>query len=355
MAELDLQRAYTLNKPILPGDQLRRTKADLAKSEPPRWAVRDRIIIGGLSIILGEEGLGKGVTVSWILAQLTNGSLPGEFEGVPINAAVIGDEDSWHDVWTPRLHAAGADLDRVQLLEGPEGAQVEFGTHRDAIVHAVREDDVRVIFCDALVDNIGRETNDWHGKEVRSALEPAKWLAKELDIAIIGAHHPNGKGTSFRTLFSGSKQFIAVARSCLLLAQHPDSATGRVLCKGKGNYANPAPLEFDIESIEFDTEHEDGRNLHWNQPVATNWRESEFDVHTLLNPPKEKKAESKTSRCERYILENVTATPSPAAHHEEMLALMGIESRSTITTAKLRTHTVSDKLPDGGWVWHRTQ
>ena len=94
---------------------------------------------------------------------------------------------------------------------------------------------VRVLFLDALLDVLGVGVDDWRSKQVRHALQPLRALAREFDIAVVGAMHPNKRADSFRQLVSGASAFNAVSRSSLLLAAHPDNEDRRVLVRGKGN------------------------------------------------------------------------------------------------------------------------
>ncbi len=106
--------------------------ADLGRSAPPRWAWQHRVVLGYLNLLLGNEGVGKGTLVAWLIARLTRGELPGDLRGRPVGVGVLGDEDSFDDVWTPRLHAAGADLTRVVQIERPDGGFVNIREDRES-------------------------------------------------------------------------------------------------------------------------------------------------------------------------------------------------------------------------------
>src|SRR5262249_39819170 len=148
--------------------------------------------------------------------------LPGNLEGTPVTIGIIGDEDDFHQAWVPRMHAVGADLDRVKQIEPSEGL-IELAADRDRLAAIVREYEIRLVFLDQLSDNVGAGTNDWHPKQLRGALAPARHLARELDCAVLGCLHPRkGASTSFREIVSGSHQYNAVSRSSLLLAEHPE-------------------------------------------------------------------------------------------------------------------------------------
>lgn len=259
-------------------DELTVRGADLGRARPPRWAWQDRIVIGYLNLLLGNEGVGKGVLVVRLIARLTRGELPGDLRGEPVAVAVVGDEDSFDDVWTPRLHAAGADLSLVVQIERPDGGYIDLREDRERLAQAVARHRLRVVFFDQLLDNIGVGVDDWRQKPVRDALQPLRSLARELDVAALCNLHPNKRGSSFRALVAGAPTFNALSRSSLLLAQHPEDEDVRVLVRGKGNLSRtPAAVEFRIAEHRFDA------NGHeFKVPVASVPWTSELTVDALL-------------------------------------------------------------------------
>jgi hypothetical protein len=263
------------------------TAADLSKSRPPRWAWQDRIPIGYLSLILGVEGIGKSSLAAWLIARLTRGDLPGHLREQPINVALVGDEDSFAHVWTPRLYAAGADLDRVKALDRPEGGYIELKADRERIATAIDLEGIQFVFFDALIDHLGTGVNDWHAREVREALQPLRWIAREMDTAVTGSMHPNKRGSTFRELVAGSSAFNAVSRSSLLLAQHPEDEDRRCLVRGKGNLsAAPPALDFAIETCTFSANGHDFR-----VPRASGFVVGDLSVDELIDTSASKTAE----------------------------------------------------------------
>lgn len=252
--------------------------ADLARAQPPRWAWQQRIVLGYLNLLLGNEGVGKGTLVAWLIARLTRGDLPGDLRGQPTGVGVLGDEDSFDDVWTPRLHAAGADLERVVQIERPDGGFVNVREDRERLGRVVASEQLGALFFDQLLDNLGVGVDDWRQKPVRDALQPLRALARELDIAALGSLHPNKRADSFRQLVAGAPAFNSVSRSSLLLAQHPDDESMRVLVRGKGNLAQaPEAMEFQI------TEHRFTANGHqFKVPLAQGFHVGELTVDDLI-------------------------------------------------------------------------
>lgn len=253
--------------------------ADLSLSRPPEWAWQDRIVLSAMNLVVGLEGAGKGTIVSWISAKLTRGELPGSLYGEPVSVAIVGDEDGFDAVWTPRLHAANADLDRVKLIERGDGTLMELAADRDQLSTMVDAHGVRLLYLDQLTDNLGAAVDDWRAKQVREALAPARQLARELNCAVLGSLHPNKSGGTFRQLMSGSIAFNALSRSSLLLAEHPEDPERRVVTRAKGNLsAIPDAVEFAIEGHVFTA------NGHiFNVPRATDFSISTLTTEDLLS------------------------------------------------------------------------
>ena len=255
-------------------------RADLSRSTPPRWAWQDRIVSGYLNLLLGNEGIGKGATFAWIAAQLTKGELEGDYQGTPISVAIIGDEDSFDSVWTPRLHAAEADLDRIVQIERPDGGYIDLARDRRKLEEAIKDAGIGLVYLDQLLDNLATGTEINGQKGVRDALQPMRVLAREVVLPVLGSLHPNKRAETFRELVAGTVAFNAVSRSSLLLAEHPDQDGRRVIARGKGNLSEaPAALEFEIESHCFTA------NGHeFDVPRVCSFTESGLTVDDLLNP-----------------------------------------------------------------------
>src|SRR5215212_8601014 len=71
---------------------LRVRRADLSRVRPVEWLWRRRLPVGYLSLLLGAEGMGKGVLVAWLIARITSGELPGDLAGRPGRVLIVGDE-----------------------------------------------------------------------------------------------------------------------------------------------------------------------------------------------------------------------------------------------------------------------
>ena len=89
------------------------------------WLI-GRLVRGVLNLLTGEEGVGKGTLLAWLIGRATRGELPGALYDRPARVLWIGDEDSWERVVGPRLYVAGADLSMVRdLTMGNESALLD--------------------------------------------------------------------------------------------------------------------------------------------------------------------------------------------------------------------------------------
>lgn len=223
--------------------------ADLSRTREFKWAWEQRVLIDHFNLVIGEEGIGKGNLAAWIAARITRGELRGDLYGKPRSITLIGDEDSWDNIWTPRLHSAGADLGRAIYIEAGGNGVFEVKRDAEALLDFIRQESIALVFFDQLLDNLGFHTDSWREKEVRDALNPLRRLAASSSAAMLASMHPNKKsGSSFRNRISGTSAFNALARSSLYAVAHPHLPDRCVVVRAKGNYSvEPDAFEFCIE------------------------------------------------------------------------------------------------------------
>src|SRR5436190_16523849 len=94
-------------------EALKTRGVELARVRPLLWLWARRIPLGVLSLLIGEEGTGKGTLAAWTIARASRGELEGDKRGKPARVLIVGDEDGFDQIWVPRLHAADADLNNI--------------------------------------------------------------------------------------------------------------------------------------------------------------------------------------------------------------------------------------------------
>jgi hypothetical protein len=186
------------------------------------WLWDNRFALGKVGLIVGLPDEGKGQLLSYIAAQVTNaGYWPIEEGQAPQgNVLLFTAEDDTKDTVSPRLAAAGADLERVEIVGMVHGEKqnrmFNIATDLDMLKQKILEvGDVRLVLIDPIAAYLGiGKIDSFRGTDVRAVLAPLVDLAAELNAAVIGVMHFNKKIdiTNAMLRISDSLAFAAVAR-----------------------------------------------------------------------------------------------------------------------------------------------
>ena len=234
--------------------RLRMTWASDIQPRPMKWLWEKRLPSGALALLAGREGLGKSIWTAWLVAQLTQGTLPGEYVGSPRSVIIVATEDSWDHVIVPRLMAAGADLERVARLEAVAAAGFDSTLmlpHDNGELEAViAENKVALTVLDPLISRLDAKLDTHKDAEVRRALEPIAQLADRTQAAFLGLIHVNkSRDADALTSVMGSRAFPGVARAVLHMAADPEDEDKRLLGHSKNQYdRKAATIRLHIES-----------------------------------------------------------------------------------------------------------
>jgi putative DNA primase/helicase len=100
--------------------------------KPVEWLWPGRVAIGKQTLIAGEAGLGKSqIGIAMAAAVTTGGPWPCNEGHAPLgNVIILSAEDDPADTIVPRLLAAGADRQRVQIITA---VRSEDGSDRRAL------------------------------------------------------------------------------------------------------------------------------------------------------------------------------------------------------------------------------
>ncbi len=132
------------------------------------WLSKARIPLGALTVLAGFGGLGKTAYTAFLAAQVTRGETDGLHVGQPMNVVICSAEDTWQHTLSPRLIAAGADMNRVFWVaatgevneEEPDPAAITIPQDIADLEEAIRmTGDVTLVVFDPLVAFIGDETD----------------------------------------------------------------------------------------------------------------------------------------------------------------------------------------------------
>jgi hypothetical protein len=208
------------------GRVLRLTPASAFTIKRIKWLWADRIPVGEITVMPGREGVGKSTVLAKIAADITNGTLDGEFVGQPRNVIYIANEDSWSKTIAARMIAAGANLDRVFRLDlDPSSSELgspNFPVDARRLEKLIRENDVACVMIDPIVSALDAKIDVNKAREVRSALEPLQGVMDRTDCSTIALMHFNKNTTGdVSTRVAGSRAFAEVARAVISVAEKP--------------------------------------------------------------------------------------------------------------------------------------
>jgi hypothetical protein len=218
------------------------------------WLWEDRIPLGSLTLFVGDPGEGKSILCEFLAAKISKGEhLPGDFRNIaPQNSIFITGEDNLSDTVRPRADDAGADCNRIFVLNDKVSNGIfKIDEHLPLIEKEVdRIGNMALLVLDpitALGIPIFSSTRD-EEKTIRARLLPIISLAQRKNLAIIGVHHCNkdsAKKALYRVL--GGIDFAAAARAVWLIQRDEDNKRRRFFSSLKSNLSKESPtLAFSI-------------------------------------------------------------------------------------------------------------
>jgi putative DNA primase/helicase len=202
---------------------------------PVEWLWRDRVPRGMLSLFAGDPKLGKSlVTIATAAAGSRGAALPGDNppDG-PGSVILLSAEDDPARTIVPRLIAAGADRNRVHLLESVDcGDGIEAPPNLRADIDKIEDavasrDDCRLIVIDP-VSASRAGTDDHRNAELRGILSPLNAVAERTNVAVVLVTHQNqSTGTNGKHRVTGSLTYVGACRANFLFVRDRDDPTGR--------------------------------------------------------------------------------------------------------------------------------
>ena len=199
--------------------ELKMIKMSDIEAQEIEWLWYPYIAYGKLAIVQGDPGDGKTTLILNLAAKLTKGEGLDENMKVmePMNVIYQTAEDGLADTVKPRLLQAGADCEKVLVIDESEKS---LSMLDERIEEALIKTGARVLILDPIQAYLGSGTDMNRANEVRNMTKRLAALAEKYKCAIILIGHMNkaaGNKAAYRGM--GSIDFYAVARSVLLVGR----------------------------------------------------------------------------------------------------------------------------------------
>ena len=213
---------------------------------PVEWLWKPYLPFGKLSVLQGNPGEGKTYFAMHLAAACTNGKLLPNMEHMePFNVIYQTAEDGLGDTVKPRLIEAGADLDRVLVIDDSD---VQLTLSDERIEKAIIENNARLVIIDPIQAYLGADVDMNRANEVRPIFMRLGQVAQRTGCAILLIGHLN-KAAGMQSLQRGlgSIDIAAAVRSVMFIGKLKHDPTMRILTHEKSSLAPPgASLAFSL-------------------------------------------------------------------------------------------------------------
>ena len=324
---------------------------DLAAATQPRWLATGRIPRAAITLLVGDEGIGKSLLWVWLVAYITTGKPFPQF-GIPArepgHVIIVITEDVWASTVRPRLEVAGADLDYIRVIctdDDGSGAPI---FPRDLHLIADANPTPVLVLVDAWLDTVPQSMNVKDPQQARLALHPWKEIATRTDAAMMLVTHTNRVASSnARDRYGITGELRKKVRMSLYAQANEDGQL--VVGPEKMNTARPLPASvFAIKSVQHfaATDDDDG-----TVPELVYAGESDMTARQHLA---ENVAAAVTDSADAvpWLARFLATGPRWATDIFDAAKSAGLSEKKT-RTAKLRLNVeASREVSNGPWFWH---
>jgi AAA domain len=320
----------------------------------PTFAWEPRIPLGTLTLVAGLPGQAKSHLLVYLGARLTRGQLEGDLHGTPVDVVVASAEDAASFVLKPRFLAAGADMDRVHVVQVHRDGMdlgISIPDDLEAIRTAMEQVSSRFLMVDPLLAHIPVRIDGYKDQHVRVALAPLARLAEDLEAAMAAVMHLNKReAVDLFSRIGGSGGFLAAARSGMLIGSDPNDDGSRVIVHGKANLTPMADsLRFKLEPVELENpDPTDPKPIKVARVVMLG--ESDLGVEDVLRPMKQ----AARADAVQWLMRALVNGPQPVEWLQRAAEDAGHAWR-TVERAKdelgVRSDRVGGIAGKGRWEW----
>ena len=239
--------------------ELKMIKMSDVQSQEIEWLWYPFIPYGKLTIVQGDPGDGKTTLVLNIAARLSQGEgLEEDMKAPePMNIIYQTAEDGLADTVKPRLETAGADCERILVIDESDKS---LSMADERLEYALKQTGARLLILDPIQAYLGGGMDMNRANEARDMTKKLGALAEKYKCAIVLIGHMNkaaGNKAAYRGM--GSIDFFAVARSVLLVGRVEGQPDIRAVVQIKNNLAafgHPKAFRLSEKGFEWQGDYE---------------------------------------------------------------------------------------------------
>jgi hypothetical protein len=341
-------------------EPLSMTKASDVKPRNIQFVWQDRLALGKHTAIPGRGGEGKSQVVYDIAGRITNGAAwPCSKDIAPQGSVVLlNAEDDPADMMIPRLLAAGADLNRVHIVEAvntSNGGKKRFNIQADLdkLYTVCRTlGDVVMVAVDPLGSYLGGELDTHRDAALRDALDPISQMASAANVAFTSVMHFNkSSGVDAVNRVMGGAGFVNAPRCAVGVLRDPDDDDVRLFLGLKSNIGRlPQGLKFKFGSKVVGID--DGRDIKATHVQWIGTTEVSADAVVLVGKDR---ATPLLDIAKEFLRGYLKDGPKLARDVEHAANAQGI-TPSTLRRARadMSIEGVPPTQPGGPWSWRFT-
>nr|WP_249667217.1 AAA family ATPase [Bifidobacterium animalis] len=223
----------------------------------PEYVLRPLLPRKAVSIIAADSGTGKSTLAAHIEALASRGELS---EGRPLKCLVVTTEDSQDDI-SAQYAAEGANVDNIRLLVVESGSRT--AADGSPALKTFGPNDLKTIINVAFkvrpdiirLDPLHRfASGDWNNGRSAEFIDELTVAAQSLNCAVLGIMHTRKGATNAKESITGTGQWVAKARSVMVMAAPDDDGNHVVLQQTKANRSATQNYEitFAVKPMMFD-------------------------------------------------------------------------------------------------------
>ena len=343
---------------------LRVIRARDVVTERTEWWWADRIPKGKITLFAGKPGCGKSFVVIDFIARLTTGrDFPNGCKNPwgPRECLLAASEDDPSDTLVPRLIAAGADLDKVQIILWSTGKKIvgdkpkkrqrmlQLSKDTKLLKKALQENpNIALVAIDPMTSYFGADANK--DSEIRPIMDALSEACRASRAAFIGVMHYNKKSdVAALEKILGASSIVGSARTVWAFSRDPEDKTVRHMSCAKNNLSkNHRGMKYKIGErlVSFSDGTEDAVGyVEW-------MGETEEDADEVLAKERDTAKNPKDSKLEEAKVLVQTELARGEQRASSMFRLG--EARNISTETMRRAYRSLGVVPyqkNGGWWW----